>query len=169
MKLLLLIVALSAPLVPTHPGNLRVAWAARNVVVASFELKAESTEQISSVLFECLPSEVRFEFQLRQNRKYWPDSVVARTLVRNRVRCEADSSRVLTRYVDGVVVDTMTTSSREDVLRFVSRTGEISAFPGLTDRATRMQYSIELRSTVLSNDREVLSARNLGSASLSPK
>jgi len=153
----------------TPAGILRASWGAGNVVVASFQLTPEDAKQISVLLTECSPSEVRFELELRQNRRYWPDSVVARTLVRNRVRCEADSSRILTRVIDGVIVERKTALNFEEVLSFVTRTGDISAFPGLTDSAIRLSYSIILNSTVFSNDREVLSAPRLAQTALSPR
>jgi len=169
MKYLLLIVGINAAMMSAPAGTLRAYWGAGRVVVASVQLRPEDAKQISVLLAECSPSEVRFELELRQNRRYWPDSVVARTLIRNRVRCEADFSRTLTRVVDGVSVEKKTTLSLDEVLNFVTRTGDINAFPGLTDSATRLSYSISLSSTVLSNDREALSARRLDHALLSPR
>ena len=169
MKYLLLVVGISAATTPMPAGMLRASWGAGKVVVASFQLKPEAAKQIAVLLTACSPSEVRFELELRQNRRYWPDSVVARTLVRNNVRCEADSFRNLTRVIDGVVVERKTTPDLDEVLSFVSSTGVFSAFPGLTNSASLLSYSITLNSTVLSNNREGLSALRLAQTALSPR
>jgi hypothetical protein len=169
MNHLLILVAMgvgaAAASAPTEV--LTASWEAGKVL-ASVELTPEVVKPIAAVLAKCSPIEVRFELELRQDRQYWPDSVVARTLIRNTMQCEPGSNRTVTRVVDGVVVAKDTKANLEDVLSFLTRTGQVGAFPGLTNSARRLFCSIKLNSTVLVDGRVVLSAPRLARIALAP-
>ena len=114
----------------------------------TFTLEGDSKRELQQSLDECKAVEVRYIAELRKQRTWWPDLSFARTTVRNRALCDAKShSRALQRMVDGSIVASTTEMNHAAVLAFMSETGEIAAFQGIT--FPRNSYSVRVKSVLV--------------------
>jgi hypothetical protein len=146
----LLLCCASQPIVLAQAhGQLRVSAPHQKVHLA-FTLDGESRRELAQSLDACKAVEVRYIAELRKQRMFWPDLSFARTLVRNRAVCDEKSqSRTLQRMVDGAIVATATAVDQSAVLAFMSETGDVAAFQGIS--YPRYSYSVRVKSVLVTS------------------
>jgi hypothetical protein len=130
-------------------SQLLVSTADQKVHLA-FTLDGDSKKELAQSLAECKPVEVRYIAELRKQRTLWPDLRFARTTVRNRVVCDAQSQgRTLSRVVDGSIVASATEMDQAEVLAFMSETGDVSAFQDV--KFPSYSYSVQVISILVTS------------------
>jgi hypothetical protein len=138
----------SAPKVQAQAHSQLKVSAPDQRVHLTFKLDGDSKRELHQSLDECKVVEVRYIAELRKQRMLWPDLSFARTTVRNRALCDGKShSRTLQRRVDGSIVATTTEMNDAAVLAFMSETGDVSAFQGVTFPSN--SYSVRVKSVLV--------------------
>ena len=121
----------------------------------TFTLDGVSKRELEQLLDECRPVEVRYIAELRKERMLWPDLSFARTTVRNRMVCDEKSqTRTLQRMVDGSIVASTTEMNHATVLAFMSETGDVSAFQGVTFPS--YSYSVRVKSLLVTAPDQIM-------------
>jgi hypothetical protein len=144
----------SAPTVQGQAHSKLQVSAPDQRVQLTFTLDGDSKRELQQSLDECKAVEVRYIAELRKQRMLWPDLSFARTTVRNRALCDGKShSRTLQRRVDGSIVATATEMNQAAVLAFMSETGEVSAFQGVTFPSN--SYSVRVKSVLVTESDRV--------------
>jgi hypothetical protein len=123
-----------------------------------YSIGSQDRDSLQQLVRGCVSVEVIYAAELRKVRLFWPDVPFATTLVRNRLTCDPGTQRrQLARFVGGTPVETLNDPDDSAVIPFLADIGKSVLFDAHHFSPLSSEYSVRVRSRVITPDGEYLS------------
>lgn len=139
-----------------QPSVVTASVVARELVL-HYSIGSQDREFLEQLVRGCISVEVVYSAELRKVRLLWPDLSFATTLIRNRLTCDPKTQhRVLSRFVGGTPVEIHNDPDDSVVIPFLADIGQSVLFDAHHFSHVGSEYSVRLKSRVISPEREYL-------------